>query len=74
MGIKIDPSYFGPSVMKTSYDLTSLVFELEGTRRNLPQIQFSIANPLAPGGRRIFVTYRNGFDGNATLAPEATHS
>jgi hypothetical protein len=54
-----NPSYFGLSHLHYTWDLTAKVFECEGERRNLPQIQFEINTPR---GKRYFVTYRNGFD------------
>ena len=57
MTIPVLPSYFGPSPLHEEYDLTALVYEADGSRRNLPFIQFRIKQT-----GRTYVTYRNGFD------------
>ncbi len=64
-----NPSYYGYTPVHQSLDLTSMVDEVDGERRNLPQIQFAISTP---NGKRVFVTYRSGLDGIAAPPPAAT--
>lgn len=59
LGLLINPAYFGPAILTEETDLTTMVYQVEGTRRNLPQIQFEKMTPL---GKRVFITYREGLD------------
>lgn len=68
MSIPTNPKYFGPSTLHETFDLTSLVYEADGSRRNLPLIQFRIKQ-----NGKVFVTYRSGLDGGgSSLNPEAS--
>lgn len=59
---QINPSYFGYTPVHQTYDLTSMVDQIEGVRRNLPQLQFRIKTPL---GYRDFIAEdpAQGIDG-----------